>query len=193
MTRDNVIRDAGFTLVEAMVSLFVFALIASGATLMLTQSVSAQARVGEAHERLREIQVAQALLNADLAQIVARPVRADEAGEAPALLTLVRASAEPREDAPYATALAHVEYVLRGETLVRRSRSAIDATAEAPVTERVLFTHIEDARLETFDGAAWRPEGTLDLRRGVPRALAISGKIARYGDVRIAAATGLTP
>lgn len=183
-------KDAGFTLVEALVSLFVFALIASGATLMLTQSVNAQARVGAAHERLREVQTAQTLFASDLAQMVVRPVRADPEAAAP-LLALVRAQAEPREDAPYATALAHVEYAMEGGALVRRTRAAADAQAQA--SERVLFAHIANARIEVYDGAGWRTADSVDLTRGGPRALALAGEVERYGEIRIAAATGLVP
>ena len=46
-------REAGFTLVEALVSLFVFALVAGGCVAMLGQTVEAQGRVGDAQQELR--------------------------------------------------------------------------------------------------------------------------------------------
>ncbi|HRO03442.1 MAG TPA: prepilin-type N-terminal cleavage/methylation domain-containing protein, partial [Terricaulis sp.] len=63
-------NDSGFTLVEALVSLLVFSLIASGCVAMLMQSVESQRRLGAAHETLRELQTTRALLANDLAQLV---------------------------------------------------------------------------------------------------------------------------
>ena len=70
--------DAGFTLVEALVSLLVFGLIASGAVLMLAQGVATHARVGAAQAALRDVQNARALLAADLMQYAPREIAAPE-------------------------------------------------------------------------------------------------------------------
>jgi general secretion pathway protein J len=187
--------DAGFTLVEALVSLFVFGLIASGCVMLLMQGVESQRRVSEAHAALRELQTARALLSSDLAQLAARKMRMPDNAYAPAFLgggeaglAFVRASAEADPERAALTALTHVAYVVDGDRLVRRSRRDLDPLAGGAATDRIVFAHAEDVRFEFFDGAQWRTnwgEGA------PPRAVALLAKIPRYGEVRIEAATGL--
>jgi general secretion pathway protein J len=187
--------EAGFTLVEALVSLFVFGLIASGCVLLLMQGVESQRRVSEAHAALRELQTARALLSSDLAQLASRKMRMPDNAYAPAFLgggeaslAFVRASAEADAERAAITALTHVAYVVDGDRLIRRSRRDLDPLAGGAGTDRIVFAHAEDASFEFFDGARWRTnwgEGA------APRAVALLAKVPRYGEVRIEAATGL--
>lgn len=120
-------RESGFTLAEALVSLFVFSLIAAGASALMIQSVESQRRASAAHEALREVQALRALLGADLAQIAPRGVReadgtvspAFSGGSEAALAAFVRVGAAP--DAPLGarTLLTRVIYRREGESLVR--------------------------------------------------------------------------
>jgi general secretion pathway protein J len=194
-------RDAAFTLVEALVSLFIFGLISAGCVAMLMQSVDSQRRVGEAQEALREVQVARALIEADLQQIAPRPVREADGrvrpafigGDADTALAFVRAAAEPDAQRGMVTSLAFVEYRIEDGRLMRRSRAYLDAGANTPVAERVVLAHADDMHFEFYDGRAWR-EQWLSASRAepLPRAVALVFKAPRYGDVRIEALLGLS-
>ncbi len=187
--------DAGFTLVEALVSLFVFSLIASGCVAMLMQSVSSQRRVGEAHEALRELQTARALLSADLLQIAPRATR-DPGGARRSVfvggvgptVSFVRAAAEPDPVRKVVGRLSAVSYVIEDDRLVRRSRDALDPLDGAVSAERVIFRALKDARFEFFDGMTWRTEWRAEgASAALPRAVALVGETPRYGRVRIEA------
>jgi general secretion pathway protein J len=187
--------DAGFTLVEALVSLFVFGLIASGCVMLLMQSVDSQRRVAEAHAALRELQTARSLLSSDLAQLAPRRVRLPQGAYAPPIfgggevgLVLVQASAEPDPDRGAITSLVHVAYVAEEGRLVRRSRRDIDPLTDGTGTDRIVFAHAENVRFEFHDGVQWRRDWG---GGGAPRAVALLARLPRYGDVRIEAATGL--
>jgi len=193
--------DAGFTLVEAMVSLFVFSLVAAGCVLMLMQSVDSQRRVGEAHEALREVQSAKALLTADLAQYAARMVREPNdmtrpafiGGDSEIALGFVRASGEPDPEFGPRTSLQVVEYRLRDGQLVRLSRTSIDPGPEVEMIERVVLADAADAHFEFFDGVEWRAQWLSPVRgTPPPRAVALVFTSPRYGDMRIVALTGVS-
>ncbi|MEO0501338.1 MAG: type II secretion system protein GspJ [Pseudomonadota bacterium] len=72
-------RNGGFTLVETLVALAVFAVVAGGATLIFGQSVAASRQVEAASIELQALQRTRAALRADLARMTARRTR-DERG-----------------------------------------------------------------------------------------------------------------
>lgn len=189
----RVANDAGFTLVEALVSLLVFSLIASGCVAMLMQSVESQRRVGAAHETLRELQTTRALLASDLAQMVLREVRGEAGGRLPrfiggdadAPLQFVRARAEPGEPHARATALSLVSYRITEDAVLRSSRAELDG---GEMSERVMLSDVRNARFEFFDGSDWREAWLVGPEGGAPpRAVALAFESARYGEMRIEA------
>jgi general secretion pathway protein J len=192
--------DAGFTLVEAIVSLFVFSLVAAGSVVMLMQSVDTQDRVGRAQLALREVQTTRALLASDLAQFVARETREADGsvrprfigGDDDAPLAFVRAAAEPGDEASSRTRLALVEYVFEDGAIIRRSREQLDAGPDTTMSERVIVTDAREPRFEFFDGVAWRPQWLMgSAGSSPPRAVALVFQSPRYGEVRIEALIGL--
>lgn len=190
--------DHGFTLVEALVSLFVFGLVATGAVAMLAQSVDTHRRVGEAEQDLREVQTVRALLVADLSQFVARQsVRSDGAprpafigGDADVALGFVRAAAEQDPEQGALSRLIAVEYRLDEGRLLRRAYPLAGAGANA--SDRVLIEDATEARFEFFDGVTWRPQWIMASSSAAPpRAVALVYTSRRYGEMRIEALTGL--
>ncbi len=191
--------DAGFTLVEALVSLFVFSLIAAGSVLMLMQSVDTQNRVGEAQLALRELQTTRALLSGDLAHYVGRQAREAQGsrprfigGDADAALSFVRAAGEPDPDRGGRTSLALVEYNIVNDTLVRRTRAQVDAATPVTMPDRVVLSGVSQVQFEFFDGTRWHEQWLIGRQSGPPpRAVALSFHSERYGDIRIEALVGL--
>ncbi|MBL8549597.1 MAG: type II secretion system minor pseudopilin GspJ [Hyphomonadaceae bacterium] len=190
-------RDAGFTLVEALVSLFVFSLVAGGCVVMLGQAVESQRRIGVSEASLRQLQTARALLESDLMQIVQRPVRtADNArtppfvgGDASLPLAFVRASAEPDPTLGAVSSLVYVRYFVRDRQLIRASRSELDATEATPESERVLLD-AQNVRFAFYDGANWVEQWSPGGR--LPRAVALTAELPRYGAVRVETIVGAT-
>lgn len=194
-------NEAGFTLVEALVSLFVFSLIAAGSVMMLMQSVDSQRRVAAAHQELRELQTARALLAADMAQLVMRDVRQPGGARSPRFiggdanqpLAFVRAQAEPDPEQGARTALTLVEYRFVDGAIVRASRADLDSGADEPaMAERVLISEAVNPRFQFFDGVQWTQQWVIAPRGGAaPKAVALVFETPRYGEVRIEAIVGL--
>lgn len=192
-------HQSGFTLVEALVSLFVFALVAGGCVAMLGQTVQAQSRVGEAQEELRELQSARALLVSDATQIAPRIVRSrvDQGrmfvgvGGVRPEIRFVRAAGDSGSPDQLSTSLVAVEYRLDAEgRLIRSTREALDVAGQAEVRERELLAGAQDVRFEFHDGAGWREDWSA-TGLTIPRAIAIIATVPRYGRVRLQALTGL--
>jgi len=194
-------RDEGLTLVEALVSIFVFALVAAGCVTMLTQGVLTQKRVAEATGELRELQTARTLLSADMSQLALRQTREADGSRAPAFLggadpvmmAFVRASGDPDPAQPIASKLIFVEYIFDGERILRRTRADLDAVGEGAVVERVLFAKVSDARVEFFDGLRWSAQWLSDDGAAAPAAVALLASTSRYGEIRMEATTGPRP
>nr|WP_281721933.1 type II secretion system minor pseudopilin GspJ [Nitrosomonas nitrosa] len=192
--------ESGFTLVEALVSLFVFSLIAAGSVLMLTQSVDTHRRVAEAEVSLREVQNVRLVLAADLAQYVGREVREPDGhgrprfigGDADTPLAFVRAAGEPDPERGARTRLALVEYDFEDGSIVRRTRTALDVIEQQDMATRVLVADAGEARFEFFDGVTWREQWLAgSAGSSPPRAVALVFHSSRYGEVRIEALVGL--
>lgn len=190
--------QSGFTLVEAMVSLFVFALLASGCVLLLRQSVTAQSKLSAAGEAMRDIQSARALLAGDLAQVAPGSVSIN--GDAPAAfdgvgagamadrhVRFMRALGDPDPAAAFATGLVSVEYLIDDQgRLVRRLRPS----AGGAPTDRIVLIGATDVRFEFNDGAAWQEEWRTP-NGAPPRAVAIVASVPSYGELRISGYVGL--
>lgn len=164
-------KQHGLTLVEVMIALLVFALIASASVYALRLGVDSRDQLSEVDANLRALQLARVLIKDDLAQVVNRPVR-DEFGVAkPAafsggqitfgsraeddeqiLVEFVRGGwLNPNASDPRST-LQHIKYIFRQGTLWRRSYDYLDETENANFSERVLFDNLEDASASFLNG-----------------------------------------
>lgn len=166
--------EAGFTLVELLVSLVIFGLLSAAGVLLLSFSVRAQAGATERLDQLAEIRRAGALLTSDLAQAAPRIPR-DEAGAVqPAfagsagqgvILTLVRRGWENFDNAPRPS-LQKVQYRLSGDRLERTAYRFVDGSAALPAAPvvsgvRTLQLRYRDRRGEWRD--RWNPTRPTDL------------------------------
>ena len=178
----------GFTLVELLVSLFIFGMLSAAGVALLSFSVRAQeaadARLGD----LADFRRAGALLAGDLAQAAPRLAR-DRAGLArPAFqgnggeqggvaLAFVRRGWENLDDAPRAS-LQRVEYSLADGRLERRVYPRLDGAAPLPATTVVDKVRRIRLRYRDDEGAwreRWDPTKATELPRAVELILDAEG------------------
>jgi general secretion pathway protein J len=128
----------GFTLVEMIVALFIFAILAGAGVGLLRASVNTQEAVGGALADLGSAARLRALLSADLTQAVVRPIEGAPGGFAGSdgELRLVRAF-EPAERVPGSSGLQAIRWQVQGGRLVRQSITPAGvATGPAAVLAR---------------------------------------------------------
>ena len=155
--------ERGFTLVEVLVALLVFAILAGAGVALLSFSVRAQAASTRKLDDLRALDRTLSILSADLAQAVARPTR-DEAGtmlpafageasgDAQPMLRLVRGG-WTNLDAQQRPSAQKVAYRLRGGVLQRLAWPQLDGAA--PLPPAPLLDRVRAVRLRYRFRGAW--------------------------------------
>ncbi len=186
-------RTSGFTLVEMMVSLLIFAMLTAAGVALLSFSVKAQATADARLGELSKIRRAAAILTADLAQTTPRLSR-DEAGtvhqafeggtgqDSGALLELVRGGWENLDNASRPS-LQKVEYRLAGEVLERRAWRFVDGAAAMPPVPVLDGVRSVRLRFRDSDGN-WRERWDPERITALPRAVEVTIDTASYGVVR---------
>lgn len=180
-------RREGFTLVEVLVALAIFAMIASAGVGLLSFAIDNRLAVREASERTAAFQRARALMRADLGQAAARRVRgADGAPRAAfelggeSLFAVTRRGWINPGDAQRAS-MQRVDYRLIEGRLERRVRERLDGAR--PAEPQVLLENVQSAQVTAIlDGdpiADWRPV----QNRPLPDAVRIDLTLKGYGPI----------
>lgn len=172
--------DAGFTLVELLVSLFIFGTLSAAGVALLSFSVRAQEAADARLADLAGFRRAGALLAGDLAQATQRLARDRSGTPRPAFqggsgegggvaLALVRRGWENLDETPRAS-LQRVEYRLAEGRLERRIYPRLDGAEAMPPTQVVAGVRRLRFRYRDREGAwreRWDPTNAAEL----PRAL----------------------
>ncbi len=174
MTRQN-----GFTLIEMMVALLIFAMLAAAGVSLLTFSVRAQAAATERLDAVANDQRMASLLASDLAQAVPRITRdviganqpafggTNGVGAAP-VLRYVRGGWTNPEGNPRAS-IQRVEIALDRGRLERRTYAMVDgAMAGEPM---VLADNVENVRLRYRDKGVWAASWQNPAPASMPKAV----------------------
>ena len=164
----------GFTLVEVMVALMIFGMIASAGVGILAFSVRAQAATVARLDEVGALARQSSLLAADLAQAVNRPARDERGTLLPAFVgdatsvTLVRAGWGNIDDQPRST-LQKVSYRLSGKSFDRIAWPMIDGAAPLPAA--TALAGVNGVRLRYRLAGAWSDSWNGTQGAALPQAL----------------------
>lgn len=153
-------KTEGFTLVEMLVALSIFALLSIAGVSLLSFSIDSRQRSGERLDTLASLVRTRSLLSADLAQATPRLWRDENGLRRPAFsggagLELVRSGWRNDGGAPRSS-LQRVSYRLEGDRLERISAPMVDGAAPNPPA--VLLNGVKALRLRYHAGGAWRDD-----------------------------------
>lgn len=184
---------AGFTLVEVLVALSIFALLAAAAVGMMAWSADQQGAVRTRMARVGELQRAHALLKADLSQAALRRTRRSDGGVelsafvaappgdgAQPLLGFVRRGWSNPDAAPRAS-LQYVEYRVVDGRLERSARPLLDGAP--PGTPQVLLEDVESVRTHFHTWRQWS-DGWGGGVTELPQAVMLELQLRDLGRVR---------
>ncbi|WP_010186819.1 type II secretion system minor pseudopilin GspJ [Sphingomonas sp. PAMC 26605] len=171
--------EHGFTLVEVMISLLIFGLLAAAGVALLSFSVRAQTATGSKLDDVSAFNRLGAILTADLAEATTRATRDDtggvlppftgEAGAAAApLLRLVRSGWSNLDGTPRAS-VQKVEYGVVNGALARTAYPMLDGAAPLPPTP--LLTHVRRVAMRYRIKGAWSDRWTGTPQTPLPDAL----------------------
>ncbi len=195
----------GLTLPELLIALLVFAMISGAAVYSLRLSIEGREQLEEADQDVRDMQIARLILKQDLALTVLRTVRDEFGNPYPApflggdglsfrqpkdgerlLMAFVRRGWQnPENRAPRST-LQAVEYLMIGDTLVRRVRPYLDDARGQPRTDRVLLEGVTAVGVgflagETSSGLNWADLWPAPSGSGAPKAIRLMLTTDRFG------------
>jgi len=148
-------NELGFTLVEVLISLFIFALITAGTMTALTQSLQGKDRLAASMEEINQLNAARAILRADMAALTLRTSRDELGGINPyvlttdgeALLSFTRRGTQNPSGLERRGDLERVEYHFEDGALLRRSYVHENPAQEATSFDRVLLDNLQDTKL----------------------------------------------
>jgi general secretion pathway protein J len=194
-------RRRGFSLIELLVALAVFAALAAAAYGGLAEIARVRGALAERQDRFAAVVRAITTFERDLRQVVSRPVRDERGAELPALagaadrIELTRFGfanprAEPRSN------LERVAYAVDARRLMRGRYAVLDRAPGTVPTATVLFENVDGLRLRYLgtDGI-WRdtwppadipagsPTGTQTVAL-LPRAIEFRIDVAGTGELR---------
>jgi len=161
----NTARARGFTLVEVLVAMAIFAIVSVLAYGGYNQAWRHSERAHEQMARLKELQTAIRVMTQDFEQLSPRPVR-DVLGQSlqPALtadarsdgiVTLTRAGWSNPAGMPRST-LQRVQYVLDDGKLLRHHWTVLDSTLSNQPVQRELIGRVKQVKLRFLDrGGTW--------------------------------------
>lgn len=184
-------RRAGFTLVEVLVSLMIFAMIAAAGAAVLGVTIDNRFAVKAASDRVGDLQRMRGLLRADLGQATARRSRGPTGRPTPQpmigatapgdpLLVLTRAGwSNPGEDAR--PSLQRVEYRLVETRLERRVSSHLDGARPGP--PQVLYRGVSDVTVDFVRDGQPAPAYISSIDRPLPDAVRIGMTVQGYGRI----------
>lgn len=172
--------ELGFTLVEMIVALLIFAILAGAGVTLLRASVNTQEAVGDALADLGAAARLRALLSNDLAQAVVRPIDGAPTGFAGTAseLRLVR-TFEPAERVSGSSGLQAIRWQLQGGNLVRQSTTP-SGTPRGPAAILARDVTGFSIRYRAADGgwrSLWAPLAT---EAPLPRAVEL--RLQRRGE-----------
>lgn len=202
-------KNKGFTLIEVMVAIAVFAVIAAGVYRVLATMVDSQDRVTAHADALRDLQRSLWFIAMDMNQLVMRDVRKPDNKRLPAVIAdsddfLLQFTRQGLRN-PLLTARSDLERVAyslgssqaklsirkkRGKDLLRHTWGAVDRRDNAEENIQVLFEGVDDAKLGFMDQRGdWKtdwPEKKMDdtaHTRTLPVAIKLTIRTARYGEL----------
>ena len=148
-------KEAGFTLVEVLISLFIFALISAGTMGAMVQSFAAKDRLNLASEELADIAAFRSIVRADMNALTLRPMRDGVGGtenflvatqnpaENSAILTFSRLGRSNFTGAPRGQ-VERVRYLFRDGQFIRETLLHENPAQRDGWTGRVILDRLED-------------------------------------------------
>jgi general secretion pathway protein J len=185
------VNRSGFTLVEVLVSLLIFAMLAAAGAAVLGVTIDNRFAVKAQSDRVGDLQRMRSLLRADLGQATARRARGPSGRPAPQamtgpmspadpVLTLTRSGwSNPGEQAR--PSLQRVEYRLVDNRLERRVAGQLDGARPGP--PQVLYRGVRDVTVAFLRDGEAAPAFTSTLDRPLPDAVRITMTLDGYGPV----------
>jgi general secretion pathway protein J len=147
-------NNKGFTLIEILIALAVFAILATITSSTLYYAFDTRARVNEQSKRLDSLQLAVSLLQQDITQIIDRPIRGNEMRLISAFIgrskyvEFTRDGDVNPEGMEKRSTLKRIAYLCQNNTLKRRTWEHLDSPQHNKYWDKNLLEQLTDCHFE---------------------------------------------
>ncbi|NNC38120.1 MAG: type II secretion system minor pseudopilin GspJ [Hyphomonadaceae bacterium] len=158
--------ESGFTLVEVLVSLFIFSLLSAASLAVLTTTLQNRTRLGDKNAELQKQSMMRILLKSDFAQAIAHP-KMDPYGipetilfaggntGSERLLMLSRTGWENPGGLERRSDLQSVDYILEDDVLIRRVLPRFNALPDTEYIRQPLVKNVDKVEFSFYNGDDW--------------------------------------
>lgn len=187
--------EKGFTLLEILVALAMFAILATLTSSIMYYAFNTRARVTEQAQRLVTLQLALTLIQRDTEQVINRPVRGNDRQLFPAFIgqasyfELTRGGLVNPDNSAKQSTLKRVAILCRNQKLIRRTWLALDTVNRSQFEDKVLIGPIQKCQFEYLDQnlqilQEWRENAVQQNQKPepFPKAIKLSFSIKEWGD-----------
>jgi general secretion pathway protein J len=160
-------KQLGFTLLEVLLAVAIFALVASASFMMLQQTLKAGDIFERKSDDLATLQRAYRVMQNDFSQPINRAVQDEYGDPLPAVMTesmswglaleLTVAGRRNPLDKPRSN-LQRVRYFFDGDNLVRRTWSRLDRAPESTMGDQILISNVKTWQLRFLVNGNWVEE-----------------------------------
>ncbi len=186
-------KQQGFTLVEILIALFVFAIMSTIATVGLTSVIRSYERSSIHFERLAELQIAMTIMQQDMTQMINRPILDNVSERQPAFsatrpeyfeFTRVGYS-NPQMTLPRST-LQRVAYQWQDNQLIRTTWPVLDRATNTAPMQRILLTDVTQMQIRFLSDknqffTSWPTPQAASV---FPKAIEITLNLKDYGSIQ---------
>jgi general secretion pathway protein J len=195
MKQSTRVKANGFTLLEILIALAIFAVIAVIVVVGLRTVINTNQRVNEVDDRLRQILMATTIMRRDISQMIDRPIT-DSSGSKVGSLYIPNTSTFQFTRAGYTnpmgmlnrSSLQRVEYTLKNHKIIRTVWSTLDRTSDTKKQAVVLLTGVKSLYLSYVDPTgkvidSWSTK--IKQNEIFPRAISMEIKLKKMGQLTL--------
>lgn len=152
-----ILKKSGFTLLEILVALSIFTLVAMMMATGLHTILASQSQLEAKTKRLAELQMALLLLSRDIEQIIDRPITNAKGEVEQALVgglsnvAFTHGGVTNPLNQRTQSSLQRTRYLLDQNQLLRETSAVLDQTANTTYARRLLLQHVDDLQLNYLD------------------------------------------
>lgn len=192
-------RKHAFTLIEVMIALLIFAIMAVITSVGLATVLKARERASENSQRLSAAQLAITIMTRDFTQMINRPISDSQGSLAPPIIAnngyieFTRAGyVNPDMVLPRST-LQRVAYRVSNDQLVRISWPVLDRAPDTKPESRILLNNVSNFQIRYLDyknqfNNSWPPTQstaqTQTAQSPLPKAVEITIAIKNWGTIQ---------
>jgi len=192
------LKIQGFTLLEILIALAVFAILATLTSTTLYNALNTKKRVGEQAKQLNELQLAFTLIERDLLQVVNRKVRGDDMRLVPSFmgelnyLEFTRGGVINPNAIEKRSSLKRVALLCKDNKLLRRTWQSLDSTKKNLYADQVLLQNLINCQFAYMNRSSqilnkWQADALQQNQRPepIPKACQLNLTSANWGKVSL--------